>query len=104
MLAAARQRSGEHRLCTHSRYAKRGGGMKRGVYLVPSLLTLANLAAGVLSIILAASDHYTSAAWAIIAGILLDMMDGRVARWMGATSQFGLELDSLADLTSFGVA
>src|SRR5882762_10386085 len=78
--------------------------MKRGVYLLPSLLTLGNLSAGIVSMIFAANDRYTSAAWAIIAGIILDMLDGRVARWMGATSQFGLELDSLADLITFGVA
>jgi CDP-diacylglycerol--serine O-phosphatidyltransferase len=78
--------------------------MKRGIYIVPSLFTLANLAAGVMSIIFASSDRFSSAAWAIIAGIIMDMLDGRVARWMGATSQFGLELDSLADLTTFGVA
>src|SRR4051812_35424874 len=78
--------------------------MKRGVYLFPSLLTLANLAAGVMSILFSAGNHFTSAAWAIIVGIFMDMSDGRVARWMGATSQFGLELDSLADLTTFGVA
>ena len=78
--------------------------MKRGVYLFPSLLTLGNLSAGIVSMIFAANDHFTSAAWAIIAGIILDMTDGRVARWMGVTSQFGLELDSLADLVTFGVA
>jgi CDP-diacylglycerol---serine O-phosphatidyltransferase len=78
--------------------------MKRGVYIIPSLLTLANLGAGVLAILLAADEQYTAAAWAIIAGIVFDMSDGRIARWMGATSQFGLELDSLADLTTFGVA
>src|SRR5262245_20009132 len=78
--------------------------MKRGIYLVPSLLTLANLASGVVSVILVTNGHFTSAAWAIIFGIIMDMSDGRIARWMGVTSQFGLELDSLADLTTFGVA
>jgi CDP-diacylglycerol--serine O-phosphatidyltransferase len=78
--------------------------MKRGIYLFPTLLTLGNLAAGVMSIIFAAQFHLSSAAWCIIAGIILDMFDGRVARWAGATSQFGVELDSLCDLVSFGVA
>ena len=78
--------------------------MKRGIYIFPSLLTLGNLAAGVMSILFASQDHLTSAAWCIIAGIILDMLDGRVARWAGATSQFGLELDSLCDLVTFGVA
>lgn len=80
------------------------GRMKRGVYLFPSLLTLSNLTAGIVAILFAANYHFTSAAWAIVAGIIMDMLDGRVARWMGATSHFGLELDSLADLVTFGVA
>src|ERR1041385_2824772 len=78
--------------------------MKRGVYLVPSFLTLGNLASGIVGILLAANYHFSSAAWAIIMGIVLDMLDGRVARWAGATSQFGLELDSLCDLITFGIA
>ncbi len=78
--------------------------MKKGIYLFPSLLTLGNLAAGVMSIIYAAGDHLSSAAWCIIAGVILDILDGRVARWAGATSQFGVELDSLCDVVTFGVA
>ncbi len=78
--------------------------MRRGTYIFPTLLTLSNLAAGVVSIMFAAEGRFTSAAWAIIAGIIMDMLDGRVARWTGATSQFGLELDSLCDLVSFGIA
>ncbi len=78
--------------------------MKRGIYLFPSLITLSNLAAGVMSILFAMQGHLSSAAWCIIAGIIMDMLDGRVARWAGATSQFGVELDSLCDLVSFGVA
>jgi CDP-diacylglycerol--serine O-phosphatidyltransferase len=77
---------------------------RRGIYIFPSLLTLANLAAGVMSILFSCQYHLTSAAWCIIAGIIMDMLDGRVARWVGATSQFGLELDSLCDLATFGVA
>jgi CDP-diacylglycerol---serine O-phosphatidyltransferase len=78
--------------------------MRRGIYLFPSLLTLANLASGIMSILFSANYHFTSAAWAIIAGIILDMLDGRVARWANATSQFGLELDSLCDAVTFGIA
>lgn len=77
---------------------------RRGVYVFPSLLTLGNLSAGVLSVVFASHGAFTRAAWAIIIAIALDMLDGRVARWAGATSQFGVELDSLADLVSFGVA
>jgi CDP-diacylglycerol---serine O-phosphatidyltransferase len=78
--------------------------MKRGIYLFPSVITLANLAAGVMSLIYASNGHLTNAAWCIMAGIVADMLDGRVARWAGATSQFGVELDSLCDLVTFGVA
>jgi len=78
--------------------------MKRGIYLFPTLLTLANLASGVMAMLFAAQYHLSSAAWCIIAGIILDMLDGRVARWAGATSQFGVELDSLCDLVTFGIA
>jgi len=78
--------------------------MKRGVYIFPSLVTLTNLSAGLVSILWASSGHFTDAAWAIIAGIIFDMMDGRVARWAGATSQFGVELDSLCDAVTFAVA
>jgi CDP-diacylglycerol--serine O-phosphatidyltransferase len=78
--------------------------MKRGIYLFPSLITLSNLAAGLVSILFSSNGHFSAAAWAIMAGIVCDMLDGRVARWAGATSQFGLELDSLCDMVTFGVA
>jgi CDP-diacylglycerol---serine O-phosphatidyltransferase len=78
--------------------------MKRGIYLFPSLLTLGNLAAGIISILLSADGRFSAAAWCIIVGIVMDMLDGRVARWAGATSQFGLELDSLCDAVTFGIA
>lgn len=78
--------------------------MRRGIYLFPSLLTLCNLAAGIMSILFSSNGHYTSGAWCIIAGIIMDMLDGRVARWANATSQFGLELDSLCDAVTFGIA
>lgn len=77
--------------------------MKRGIYIVPSLFTLANLAAGMMSILFSANYRFSSAAWAIIVGIVMDMLDGRIARWAGATSQFGLELDSLCDVVTFGI-
>ena len=78
--------------------------VRRGIYVVPSLITLGNLSAGIVSILLSSQGHLTSAAWAIIAGMIMDIMDGRVARWTGCTSQFGVELDSLCDLITFGVA
>lgn len=76
----------------------------RGLYILPSLFTAANLGAGFLSVILAINNEYTSAAWAIIVAMVMDILDGRVARLTNSTSAFGIEFDSLADLVSFGVA
>lgn len=80
------------------------GAMRRGIYLIPSLFTLGNLAAGMLSIVWSSQGQFSMAAWAIIVGMAMDILDGRVARWTGATSQFGVELDSLCDMVTFGLA
>ena len=73
-------------------------------YLVPNLVTLGNMFYGFLAIIYAASGRYEKAAIAIGVAIILDGLDGRVARRLNATSKFGVEFDSLSDLVSFGVA
>jgi len=78
--------------------------MLQGIYLLPSLFTAANLAIGFISVIYSIHNLYTPAAWSIMLAILMDMLDGRVARWTKSTSRFGIEFDSLADLISFGVA
>lgn len=78
--------------------------VKRGIYILPSLFTTCNLAAGFLSIIWSINGNFTAASWAILVAILLDIVDGRVARWTRTESQFGVEYDSLADLMSFGAA
>jgi CDP-diacylglycerol--serine O-phosphatidyltransferase len=70
----------------------------------PSMLTTANLACGFSSVLMAASGHFTLAALLIGAAIVFDISDGAVARLVGATSPFGVQLDSLADLVSFGLA
>lgn len=71
---------------------------------VPNLLTAFNLLLGVVSIILTIEGKVNIAALMIIAAGLLDGLDGRVARMLKVSSDFGKELDSLADLVSFGVA
>ena len=76
----------------------------RGIFLLPALLTTANLFCGFFAMVLTAQQHYTEAALAIFVAMVMDVLDGRVARLMKATSQFGLEFDSLADVVSFGVA
>ena len=77
---------------------------RRGVYLLPSLLTLVNMFCGYACIIYAMRGEYETAAPFIGFAIVVDMLDGRIARLTGTTSDFGVELDSLADVISFGVA
>jgi CDP-diacylglycerol--serine O-phosphatidyltransferase len=72
--------------------------------LVPNSLTAFNLLLGVVSIILTIEGQVYNAALMIIAAGLMDGLDGRVARMLKVSSEFGKELDSLADLVSFGVA
>jgi len=71
---------------------------------IPSLLTAGNLFLGVISIILVFNERPGLAAIMVIIAMLLDGVDGRVARALNAQSEFGKELDSLADVISFGVA
>ncbi len=78
--------------------------LRRSVYLLPSLFTVGNMFAGFFAIIAAFNGNYQSAAIAIGVAVLLDGLDGRVARLANATSDFGLQLDSLADIISFGLA
>jgi CDP-diacylglycerol--serine O-phosphatidyltransferase len=77
---------------------------RRGVYLIPNLLTTGNLFSGIFSILSVFNANYVAAAVAILVAVVFDMLDGRSARWTNSTSQFGVEYDSLADLVSFGVA
>ena len=72
--------------------------------LVPSTITLLALCSGVTAIRFGLSDEWTIAVTFVIAAMILDMLDGRAARMLGADSRFGAQLDSLADLVSFGVA
>jgi CDP-diacylglycerol---serine O-phosphatidyltransferase len=71
---------------------------------LPSLFTIGNLFLGVLAIILVFSDKSETAAVLVIVAMLLDGLDGRVARALNAQSEFGKELDSLSDVVSFGLA
>lgn len=73
-------------------------------YVVPSLLTCTSITVGMLSITEAMAGRYRSSAWFILLCVLLDKADGTTARALKATSRFGLELDSLSDFMSFGVA
>jgi CDP-diacylglycerol--serine O-phosphatidyltransferase len=72
--------------------------------LVPSTLTLMALCCGVTAIRFGLADAWKTAVTFVIYAMILDMLDGRAARMLGADSRFGAQLDSLADLVSFGVA
>lgn len=76
----------------------------RKIYIVPNLVTTANMFCGFFSVISGIQGDYVGAAWAIMAASVFDMLDGRIARMAKATSQFGVEYDSMSDLVSFGVA
>lgn len=78
--------------------------MKKGIYVLPNLFTTANLFSGFYSAIAAMKEMYEVAAIAILIAIVLDSMDGRIARMTHTTSKFGGEYDSLCDLVAFGVA
>ncbi len=84
--------------------------LSKGMYILPSLFTTANMAAGfyaILEIVHASAldfGHLDNAAKAIGFAVLFDGLDGRVARMTGTSSDFGKELDSLADVITFGVA
>ena len=72
--------------------------------LLPSLFTLANLFCGWACVVHAMRGELATAAPFIGLAVVLDMLDGRIARMTGTTSDFGVQLDSLADLISFGMA
>jgi CDP-diacylglycerol---serine O-phosphatidyltransferase len=83
--------------------------LRKGMYILPSLFTTANIAAGyyaILQVTHGAADftHFDNAAKAIGFAVLFDGLDGRIARMTGTSSDFGRELDSLADVITFGVA
>ncbi|MBI5286098.1 MAG: CDP-diacylglycerol--serine O-phosphatidyltransferase [Deltaproteobacteria bacterium] len=79
-------------------------GVKRGIYLLPNLLTSASLFGGFYSIMASLDGDFGKAAVAILLSAVLDGLDGRIARLTRTSSKFGVEYDSLADLVAFGVA
>ena len=89
---------------------KRRGRLRRGMYIVPSLFTSGNIAAGYFAIMQSLQGsvqeprHFNYAALAIGFAIPFDAIDGRIARMTKTTSDFGKELDSMADVITFGVA
>ena len=78
--------------------------MRKGIYILPNLLTTGNLLCGFWAIISVFQERFYFAAVAILLAAVFDVFDGKVAKLSGATSKFGMQYDSLADLVSFGVA
>ncbi len=76
---------------------------RRGVYILPNLLTTASLFCGFYGIVASLQQDFHRAALAVLASFFFDGLDGRIARATRTTSQFGVEYDSLADLVAFGV-
>lgn len=77
---------------------------RKGIYLLPNALTTASLFSGFYAIVSAANGVFENAAIAIFVSMILDGLDGRVARMTNTQSKFGEEYDSLADMVAFGVA
>lgn len=77
---------------------------RKGVYLLPNLVTTAALFAGFYAVIAAMRGNFEEAAIAIFFALVFDGLDGRIARLTNTTSKFGAEYDSLSDMVSFGVA
>jgi len=90
----------------HKNYRRRRPSIdyKKGVYLLPNILTSMSLFCGFYAIIATMQQNFVVGAWVIILAGVFDGLDGRVARMTHTTSRFGLEYDSLCDLVAFGVA
>jgi len=78
--------------------------MKKGVYILPNLFTSANLIFGFYSILYSIRGAFVEASFFVLISIVLDSLDGRIARMTNSVSKFGIEYDSLSDLVAFGVA
>jgi CDP-diacylglycerol--serine O-phosphatidyltransferase len=78
--------------------------MRKGIYLLPNIITLSSMFSGFYSVIASFNSDYERAAWAIMIASVFDVLDGWVARMTHTTSKFGIEIDSLSDAISFGVA
>ncbi|MBW1712125.1 MAG: CDP-diacylglycerol--serine O-phosphatidyltransferase [Deltaproteobacteria bacterium] len=76
---------------------------RKGIYLLPNLFTTGSLFAAVYGLIATSQGRWQEAGLAVFASLILDGLDGKVARLTRATSRFGVEYDSLADLVAFGV-
>jgi CDP-diacylglycerol--serine O-phosphatidyltransferase len=77
---------------------------RRGIYLLPNAFTTAALFGGFYAIVMAMNQRFDQACWAVFIAMILDGLDGRVARLTNTQSEFGAQYDSLSDMVSFGAA
>ena len=77
---------------------------RKGIYILPNLFTLAALFGGFYAIVMAMNDRFDQAAIGVFCAMVLDSLDGRVARMTNTQSTFGEQMDSLSDMVSFGAA
>jgi len=77
---------------------------RKGIYILPNLFTLAALFGGFYAVVMAMNDRFDLAALGVFCAMVLDSLDGRVARMTNTQSAFGEQMDSLADMVSFGAA
>ncbi|MDB5798529.1 MAG: pssA [Paucimonas sp.] len=82
----------------------KGGPRGRGIYLLPNAFTTAALFCGFYAIVMAMNQRFDHACWAVFIAMILDALDGRVARLTNTQSEFGAQYDSLSDMVSFGAA
>ena len=78
--------------------------LKKGIFIIPSIFTCTNMSLGILSVFFSINGDFIKAAWFLIGALACDIIDGRIARMTKTTSVFGMQLDSLSDLVSFGIA
>jgi CDP-diacylglycerol--serine O-phosphatidyltransferase len=86
------------------RKADAGARPRRGIYLLPNAFTTAALFGGFYAIVMAMNQRFDHACWAVFIAMILDGLDGRVARLTNTQSEFGAQYDSLSDMVSFGAA
>ncbi len=99
-----KDRPGEEPPDEDNRLARRRRRLGRSIFILPSIFTVGNIFCGYFAILSTMRGNYDQAAQAIGIAIVLDMLDGRIARLTNSATGFGLQLDSLADVISFGVA
>ncbi len=78
--------------------------MRKGIYILPNLITMSSMFFGYYSVVASLNSDYERAAWSILVASVFDALDGWVARMTHTATRFGIEMDSLADVISFGVA